>query len=103
MGVAAILIIVIGYWIYRTISSSSYKFWGKMQKDEIKAFAYFSSSSYWRVEANNIGNQKEWFGPFMFKSFDHRYYIYCKTDDVSQYWNDYLEFTNEIENKISNH
>jgi len=67
-------------------------FWNKMYREGGYATEYFNQSAYWKIEAVNEGVIKGWYGPYSFKSYGFTFYIYCKTDDASKYWNDFLVY-----------
>lgn len=70
----------------------SWVFWNRMYNQDARATEYFSHSPFWKIEATNEGFIKDWFGPYRFRSYGFTFYVYCKTDDVSKYWNDFVNY-----------
>ena len=54
-------------------------------------WVYFYENDNWKVYHENEGNIKDWFGPYIFKGKNRKYYLYCKTDDVSIYLTEIIE------------
>jgi hypothetical protein len=67
-------------------------FWKNMNNEGGYATEYFRNSPFWKIEGSKTGFIKDWFGPYLFRSYDHTFFIYCKTDDVSKYWDDFLQY-----------
>lgn len=71
---------------------NSFRFWMLLNASGGKATEYLRNSPNWKIEATNEGRIKDWFGPYRLNSFGFTYYIYCKTDDVSLYIDDFKKF-----------
>ena len=70
----------------------SYRFWMLLSRSGGMATEYLRYSPNWKIEATNEGLIKDWFGPYLFRSYEHTFYVYCKTDDVSSYKKDFLSY-----------
>lgn len=70
----------------------TYRFWMLLNRSGGKATEYLRNSPNWKIEATNEGLIKGWFGPYLFRSYGHTFYVYCKTDDVASFTKDFISY-----------
>ncbi len=56
------------------------------------ATEYFRNSPHWKIEVNDFGTIKGWYGPYPVRMYTTTFYLYCKTNNVFDYWEDFLEY-----------
>lgn len=91
-GIVGTLICILIWYRPLKIWIKSYRFWKLLNRSGGLATEYLRNSPYWKIEATNEGLIKGWFGPYLLRSYGHTFYVYCKTDDVSLYTDDFLKY-----------